>query len=298
MSHDDDRVGDNVTRETHIAHDGRHAFYAGGQTYAGAEGTAILEMVTTEMLHWVTHDDGRTTLDACYDGTWVRRSEDNGSTWEDVEARAAFDTTVEGEQLLPCGMSLDERTDTLVRFYRGQKADKSCYGYINQGAYRVFYAISTDQGATWSDVMPIVDRRGGFDERRWGPELDYGTRGAILNGAACRVVRSPAPSVPDIYAAADAVVFTSIWEGFGNPPIEAAVWHRPAIVSHYPVAEELRQLGFEWFDPDNLDPLRQHLAAGDEDLLGHNRRVVEQHLSMEVIGTQVADLLADMGIHT
>ena len=186
MPHDDERVGANVTRQVHIANDGRHAFYAGGQTYAGAKGTAILEMVTTEMLHWVAHDDGRTTLDACYDGTWVRRSEDNGATWSDVEAKAAFDTTLEGEQLLPCGMSLDERTDTLVRFHRGQKADRSCYGYINQGAYRVFYSISRDHGATWSEPLPIVDRRPGFDEGRWGPALDYGTRGAILNGAACR----------------------------------------------------------------------------------------------------------------
>ena len=43
MSHDDERVGANVTRQTHIAHDGRHAFYAGGQTYAervGANGQA------------------------------------------------------------------------------------------------------------------------------------------------------------------------------------------------------------------------------------------------------------------
>jgi len=120
----------------------------------------------------------------------------------------------------------------------------------------------------------------------------------LLSGARCRVLRHPAPSVADIYAAADAVVFTSIWEGFGNPPVEAAVHGRPAIVSHYPVADELRALGFRWFDPDDLDPLRAHLASGDNELLAHNRRVVEEHLSMEVIGNQIADLLAHMGIGT
>ena len=118
----------------------------------------------------------------------------------------------------------------------------------------------------------------------------------LLNEARCRVLRHPAPSAADIYAAADAVVFTSLWEGFGNPPAEAAVHGRPAIVSHYPVADELRALGFRWFDPDDLDPLRAHLAGGDPGLIEHNRGVVEQHLSMEVIGTQIADLLADMGI--
>lgn len=117
-----------------------------------------------------------------------------------------------------------------------------------------------------------------------------------LGRAACRVLHRPAPSAADIYAAADAVVFTSTWEGFGNPPVEAAVHRRPAIVSHYPVADELRALGFRWFDPDDLGPLRSHLAGGDLQLLEHNRRTVERHLSMEVIGAQFADLLADMGV--
>lgn len=122
------------------------------------------------------------------------------------------------------------------------------------------------------------------------------TLARVLAGAGCRVLHRPAPSRSDIYAAADAVVFTSVWEGFGNPPVEAAVHSRPAIVSRYPVAEELRALGFSWFDPDDLDPLREHLTTGDRESLDHNRRVAERHLSMEVIGTRIADLLAGMGI--
>ena len=118
----------------------------------------------------------------------------------------------------------------------------------------------------------------------------------VLAGADCRVLHRSAPTIADIYAAADAVAFTSVWEGFGNPPVEAAVAGRPAIVGHYPVADELRALGFRWFDPDDLDPLRAHLAGGDPELIEHNRGVVEAHLSMEVISNQVADLLADMGI--
>ena len=140
-----------------------------------------------------------------------------------------------------------------------------------------------DLGATYWLTGPT--------EEGYEPTLE-----AIVGGASCRVLRQPAPSVADIYAAADVVVFTSTWEGFGNPPVEASVHGRPAIVSHYPVAEELRALGFRWFDPDDLDPLRAHLASGDNELLAHNRRVVERHLSMEIIGGQIADLLADMGI--
>ena len=122
------------------------------------------------------------------------------------------------------------------------------------------------------------------------------TLARILAGANCRVLHRAAPRRADIYAAADVVVLTSLWEGFGNPPVEAAVRGRPAVVSHYPVADELRALGFRWFDPDDLDPLRAHLASGDAELLDHNRRVVEQHLSPEVIGSQIAALLDDMSL--
>ena len=61
---DGEWVGEHVTKDIYIETDGRHAFYAGGQTYAGVDGETILEMVTSEMLHWVKHGDGRTTLDA------------------------------------------------------------------------------------------------------------------------------------------------------------------------------------------------------------------------------------------
>jgi len=76
-----ERVGAGVTKSTNIQSDGLHAFYAGGQTYTSSSGAGMLEMVTSEMLHWVTHRDGRRTLDACYDGTWLRSSDDNGATW-------------------------------------------------------------------------------------------------------------------------------------------------------------------------------------------------------------------------
>ncbi len=57
---DGEWVGEHVTKDIYIETDGRHAFYAGGQTYAGVDGETILEMVTSEMLHWVKHGDGRT----------------------------------------------------------------------------------------------------------------------------------------------------------------------------------------------------------------------------------------------
>ena len=53
----------------------------------------------------------------------------------------------------------------------------------------------------------------GQAEEGYGPTL-----AGVLAGARCRVLHRPAPGPADIYAAADVVVFTSLWEGFGNPP--------------------------------------------------------------------------------
>ena len=57
---DGEWVGEHVPRTSTSRPTGDTRSYAGGQTYAGVDGETILEMVTSEMLHWVKHGDGRT----------------------------------------------------------------------------------------------------------------------------------------------------------------------------------------------------------------------------------------------
>lgn len=114
----------------------------------------------------------------------------------------------------------------------------------------------------------------GAIEEGYGDEL-----ARILRGARTRVVHQGCADRAGMYAAADVVVFPSTWEGFGNPPVEAAIHHRPAVVSHYPVAAELRAMGFRWFDPADLGALDRWLAAPDATLLEHNARVAREQLS-------------------
>ena len=135
---------------------------------------------------------------------------------------------------------------------------------------------------------------------------------AILARARCRVLRgslegvleephktqavdAPKTTLVDLYSAADLVVFTSTWEGFGNPPLEASVHFRPSVVSTYPVAEELRALGFRWFYPNEITKLRERLSAGGSQEARHNRKVAERHFAKEEISRQIAKLLAEMG---
>jgi glycosyltransferase involved in cell wall biosynthesis len=105
----------------------------------------------------------------------------------------------------------------------------------------------------------------------------------ILGSARCRVIRQPLPHGPDIYAAPDLVAFPSTWEGFGNPPIEAAL------------ARRLGAVGFVFFAADDVDRIRSWLTAPDPDLLEHNRRVAEEHFSLEVMDGRLRALLDEAG---
>ncbi|MHB1911651.1 MAG: glycosyltransferase, partial [Acidimicrobiales bacterium] len=111
-------------------------------------------------------------------------------------------------------------------------------------------------------------------EEGYQAELDR-----LLAGARVPVIHRPAPlDMAGAYAAADAVVLPSSWEGFGNPAVEASVHMRPVLVGPYPVAEELIALGFRWFR--GAAGLRAFLDRPDADLLEHNRAVAAECLAL------------------
>lgn len=130
-------------------------------------------------------------------------------------------------------------------------------------------------------------------EEGYGPELER-----LVASARVPVVvgRLDGAGIADDYAACDVVAFPSTNEGFGNPPLEAALHRRPVMVGDYAVARELRErFGFHWFAPDDAAPLEAWLRAPDATLLDQNEAIVCRHFSLAQLQQQLAELLERRG---
>jgi glycosyltransferase involved in cell wall biosynthesis len=132
----------------------------------------------------------------------------------------------------------------------------------------------------------------GPDEDGYGPELER-----LLAAATCPVHRRlpEGLTMDDAYAACDAVVFPSTWEGFGAPLIEASLHRRPLAVGDYPVAAELAAFGFRWFPADDPAYLKAFLERPDPALLASNHDVAVAHFSMDALCARLAGLLQAAG---
>ncbi|HMD44533.1 MAG TPA: hypothetical protein VKG43_00130 [Acidimicrobiales bacterium] len=149
-------------------------------------------------------------------------------------------------------------------------------------------AVASALGATYWLLGPAEDG--------YGPELER-----LLGAARGPVLVGPAPGaggradVADAYAASDAVLLPSTWEGFGNPAVESAVHRRPLVIGRYPVADELAAFGFRWFAADDPDPLADWLARPDPGLLDHNAAVARSSFSERRLPGALAEVLERLG---
>ncbi|HEV8116253.1 MAG TPA: hypothetical protein VGP53_08450, partial [Acidimicrobiales bacterium] len=122
-------------------------------------------------------------------------------------------------------------------------------------------ALAAAAGATYWLTGPTEE---GFEAEL---EVILGrSPGRVLRGADERGL-----TMADAYAAADAVVLPSTWEGFGLPLLDAAVARRPLAVRRYPVAADLeRAHGFAWLAVDDAVGLHSALERPDEEALDRN----------------------------
>lgn len=135
--------------------------------------------------------------------------------------------------------------------------------------------------------------------RYWitGPAEDgYGPRLEQLLARANVPVSVGRASRPiDAYAAADAVVFPSTWEGFGNPVIESVVARRPLVVGHYPVLDELLDLGLRFFPIDDASELASWFEHPDQERIEANLAVAHAHFDLRELPARIRDAWAAVG---
>jgi glycosyltransferase involved in cell wall biosynthesis len=129
-------------------------------------------------------------------------------------------------------------------------------------------------------------------EEGYGDELHL-----LLERARVRVLRGLPEDriIADCYAAADVVLFPSSWEGFGNPVVESALHGKPLVLRRYPVAVELEEFGFEWFDIDDVEAARRWLAAPDPRLVERNRTVARRHFNLHDLPARLGGLFEQAG---
>ena len=128
-------------------------------------------------------------------------------------------------------------------------------------------------------------------EDGYGPELER-----LLARARCPVVLGEPEggcSIADAYAACDAVLLPSTWEGFGNPSVESATHRRPLAVGSYPVAAELAAFGFHWFDATDPAPLAAWLRTPDERVLTRNHQVAADHFNLADLPARLSRVLRE-----
>jgi glycosyltransferase involved in cell wall biosynthesis len=145
-------------------------------------------------------------------------------------------------------------------------------------------ALAEAVGATYWLLGPAED---GYE-----PEL-----ARLVGQARCPVLLGEPDggcSIADAYAACDAVLLPSTWEGFGNPAVESATYGRPLAVGSYPVAAELAAFGFEWFDAADPAPLAAWLRDPDERLLVHNQQVAAEHFNLADLPQRLSRILREV----
>jgi glycosyltransferase involved in cell wall biosynthesis len=102
--------------------------------------------------------------------------------------------------------------------------------------------------------------------------------------------------VHDAYAASDLVVMPSTWEGFGNPVLESVTHRRPLALYPYPVACEISDYGFHFFDLGDVVSIKSFLERPDYELYAHNLGIALEHFNIASLPTRLDVLLSSMHV--
>lgn len=158
------------------------AVYAQNPSYADVEGIELLVSVKDEGM-LVDPKVGKVYY---HDRIYRRRSNDNGTSWEDGPNLTEEDPRdLTGEHRNVAMHALDPNRNVLISFHSSYDIDPDepmfRAGNLRQRTYRMHYQLSRDGGRTWSRPSQVIDCRPGYDEIHWAPDLKYRERGAMAD---------------------------------------------------------------------------------------------------------------------
>jgi glycosyltransferase involved in cell wall biosynthesis len=152
------------------------------------------------------------------------------------------------------------------------------------------------------NVAAALDFAASIDGVLWllGPSEDgYESTLMSLLASSTVEVRRGLPdglTIHDAYAACDAVVMPSTWEGFGNPVLESVTHRRPLAAYPYPVLEEIRSFGFQFFGLHETDAVLGIIENPLDGFFDDNLAVAREHFNVTSLPQQLSDLLGLVGL--
>jgi len=173
-----------VQREPYITAPEGDAVYS-WPLYTGATGATMLESVFHEAAHFTGEERRRIGYAR---RIYRRRSVDNGATWQEISPDL-FNGRPErmaGTQMYLRGLHRDPVSGVLIGLHSTYEIDLSQpqFGLGNSisRTYRAWYQLSRDGGATWDEPRQIIGEGAPYDEFHWGPGLQYGDTGGVVEG--------------------------------------------------------------------------------------------------------------------
>jgi glycosyltransferase involved in cell wall biosynthesis len=106
------------------------------------------------------------------------------------------------------------------------------------------------------------------------------------------LLRGPVQAQADLYAAADVVVLSSTWEGWGLPVVEAAAARKVVVAGPYPVLAEIRSFGVTTFDLTDAAAVLDVLHRPDDlrRLLDANEAAVRENFDLTALPAILVEL--------
>ena len=127
----------------------------------------------------------------------IRRSEDNGRTWKEMEQWGQNTPLGDGlllEKSLPNTFFCDPDSGVSLRAFSTCHNDPNVlvWNYAESPYWRtmkIYTQVSRDEGRTWSEPEQLIARGDEYDEVNWLPGVTFGKNGAIFTGSA--ILKAP-----------------------------------------------------------------------------------------------------------